>query len=636
MINLIIRDLDSVYNCIKDSMMRTIILIISIVQSFTQPAITPPARVPVAQKFNRPLHLYNHYTNPMPNTQLTLCGNGILNTKEDYVAINVLGNAVDEECDDGNRRDGDGCSADCMDVDSMVSPCRVPTGTNIKYISMDGVTGSLYWVTGDNQIQKMDVSASGVSATTVTSQLVDSMMVYNATIYRYYNNQLVYNGKSIQAPFGLWVTLSKEPIFVIRESAYIRAVNCVKDIVLSVSYSGPDFDTCVATDTGGAAITCRGPNGVYTFAITVKMEDNTYSFASMTVAYRAYFGAVTNGTLLDQWTNALLRFKEGRLMEFPLPRKSMSNIVDSRVARIKSIMLSTTAFAVSKSNIRSLLSPSTPDAFYTTEWQGIGDRSVINVLRNTDPRCFEGEPCYLNVSTPMFTTMPMVVQHPFTMAFFILIEQMVWYVGRRGTRITIDTNWCLPYELKACPVGQWGNIDRACAPCPNPLPPNASNAERIQCAYSAPTNRRRLLATNTLTVRAVIVGPSDALLTTTFPAFSGETVTVRNGEVRIVTTNAAGALQRLNTAIYTNSWQTTTNPEVIYEGPTNSSSSDSGMSTTLIIVIALLAVAFVLGLCGLGYYNNWWTTWWTAGSVTSGGRYAVLDVRLLHEAGDSY
>ena len=178
-------------------MMRVTIFIICIAQTLAQPAIIPPARVPVAQKLVRPLYLYSHYTSPMPNTQLTLCGNGILNTKEDYMAINVPGNAVDEECDDGNRRDGDGCSADCMDVDSMVSPCRVDTGTNIDFIAIDSVTGLLYWATVDNRIQRVDVTASGVSATTVTSQPVDSFMVYNGLIFTYGSNQLIYNGKTI-------------------------------------------------------------------------------------------------------------------------------------------------------------------------------------------------------------------------------------------------------------------------------------------------------------------------------------------------------------------------------------------------------------------------------------------------------
>lgn len=620
--------------------MRIIILLMFVGEISAQisilPVIIPPPRVPVANRKERPpLHVYNHYINPMPNTLLTLCGNGILNKKEDYMALNVPGNAVDEECDDGNRKDGDGCSADCMDVDSMVSPCRVPTGTNIKYVAIDSITGSLYWVTGDNRIQKMEVTASGVSANTISSQLVDSMMVYNDMIFTYYNNQLVYQGKTLQAPFGLWVTLGKEPIFICREATYVKVINCVKDIVLTEYYTGVNFTTCVATDTNIVSITCRGPTGIYSFRITTKLSDSTYSFASMTVTYNAYMGAIT-GAPLAMWANTLQRFYESKTNEFALPRKPISNTVQSDVLRTRLVVIGTNAFVVQKSNIRALLSPTTTGVFQSTEFQGIGDRNIINIMRYQDPQCYEGEACYLNSTMPLFTSVSIVLQHPITMAFFIMVEQMLWYVGRRGTRISIDTDWCLPYEIKACPVGQWGNIDRACAPCPNPLPPNASHAERIQCAYSAPTVGRRLLATNTLTVRAVIVGPSDALLTSTFPAFSGETVTVRNGEVRIVTTNAAGALQRLNTAIYTNSWQTTTNPEVIYEGPTNSSSSDSGLSTTLIIVIAVLAAAFVLGLCGLGYYNDWWTRWWTSGTVVASGKYAVLDVRLLHDTGESF
>ena len=32
---------------------------------------------------------------------------------------------ANEECDDGNRLDYDGCSADCMHMDLWVSPCEL-------------------------------------------------------------------------------------------------------------------------------------------------------------------------------------------------------------------------------------------------------------------------------------------------------------------------------------------------------------------------------------------------------------------------------------------------------------------------------------------------------------------------------
>jgi cysteine-rich repeat protein len=84
---------------------------------------------------------FRRYQEPLgyPNF-LPLCGNGVLNTKADYVAMYANGYPLldvsgrvpgvsvkimaDEACDDGNRFDGDGCSADCMDADLFQSVCE--------------------------------------------------------------------------------------------------------------------------------------------------------------------------------------------------------------------------------------------------------------------------------------------------------------------------------------------------------------------------------------------------------------------------------------------------------------------------------------------------------------------------------
>lgn len=79
---------------------------------------------------------------------MPLCGNGRIDTKEDYLAYNAqlpvskaqllhmpqeattgalynLSIVANEECDDGNRIDFDGCSADCMYMDLMTSACEL-------------------------------------------------------------------------------------------------------------------------------------------------------------------------------------------------------------------------------------------------------------------------------------------------------------------------------------------------------------------------------------------------------------------------------------------------------------------------------------------------------------------------------
>ena len=114
------------------------------------PALSPDARV------GRPL-AYN--TSFMP-----LCGNGRVDTAADYARYyatppptktdwiltkgsltsanptsttpTTVQMLVDERCDDGNRIDGDGCSADCMDYDAVVSPCEIAVDRPLVYEDM--------------------------------------------------------------------------------------------------------------------------------------------------------------------------------------------------------------------------------------------------------------------------------------------------------------------------------------------------------------------------------------------------------------------------------------------------------------------------------------------------------------------
>jgi len=87
-----------------------------------------------------------------PSTFLPLCGNGKIDTVQDYQALPTssytlvlpasplgcggqgesvaLTLSANEECDDGNRLDFDGCSADCMHADLWISSCELSTEIN--------------------------------------------------------------------------------------------------------------------------------------------------------------------------------------------------------------------------------------------------------------------------------------------------------------------------------------------------------------------------------------------------------------------------------------------------------------------------------------------------------------------------
>lgn len=74
---------------------------------------------------------YGRTSVPLNASILPLCGNGRIDSKADYTAYytarGITGPRLlaDEACDDGNRLDYDGCSADCVDRDALISPCEL-------------------------------------------------------------------------------------------------------------------------------------------------------------------------------------------------------------------------------------------------------------------------------------------------------------------------------------------------------------------------------------------------------------------------------------------------------------------------------------------------------------------------------
>ena len=98
---------------------------------------------------------FYHMVTPLDSRILPLCGNGLVDAQADYEAyystqprdgfsLNLANFSnidrtyyastiqsrnfrivADEVCDDGNRLDGDGCSADCLEFDAMLPSCQL-------------------------------------------------------------------------------------------------------------------------------------------------------------------------------------------------------------------------------------------------------------------------------------------------------------------------------------------------------------------------------------------------------------------------------------------------------------------------------------------------------------------------------
>ena len=153
-------------------------------------------------------NVFRRYHEPLgyPNF-LQLCGNGVLNTKADYEAmyevakfetgmgfLNVSNRVpgalvrimVDEVCDDGNRLDGDGCSADCMSADLFQSVCEVASDELIEAMALDSSSGDVY-ISTSKAVGRVEVGLRGLFTNWNASKsfAVDAMVVSGSNIFMY-------------------------------------------------------------------------------------------------------------------------------------------------------------------------------------------------------------------------------------------------------------------------------------------------------------------------------------------------------------------------------------------------------------------------------------------------------------------
>lgn len=124
---------------------------------------------------------------------LPLCGNGVIDRKNYSYQVTLPGNkisgagsfdpvnitvAIDEVCDDGNNLDGDGCSSDCMDLDSWVSSCELHVDEKHTYedVLFDD-NGTLYFSAADG-IYEMHPTLSHMASVLIAPKLFAATNMY--------------------------------------------------------------------------------------------------------------------------------------------------------------------------------------------------------------------------------------------------------------------------------------------------------------------------------------------------------------------------------------------------------------------------------------------------------------------------
>ena len=162
----------------------------------------------------------SYFKKDLPFPIMPLCGNGRLDKRDDYekyfanlgfgdvfqvprrvisgqseegevVGLKIV---VDEACDDGNRRDGDGCSADCLVRDKIDSSCEIavrwPNNNNNATVSYEeiGISQSVPYVVVGDGIYRLDVGLTAMTPTLLARKSFSAhamTIVNDATMYIY-------------------------------------------------------------------------------------------------------------------------------------------------------------------------------------------------------------------------------------------------------------------------------------------------------------------------------------------------------------------------------------------------------------------------------------------------------------------
>ena len=130
----------------------------------------------------RPLLQQNISRPPICPDLLPLCGNGVID-KKNYSHSKIIPGrtitlAIDEVCDDGNNLDGDGCSADCMDMDSWVSSCELRVDMKRVYEDVAFDENGTMFYSSANGIYEVHPTLSHMASTLVVPKTVAVANMY--------------------------------------------------------------------------------------------------------------------------------------------------------------------------------------------------------------------------------------------------------------------------------------------------------------------------------------------------------------------------------------------------------------------------------------------------------------------------
>ena len=525
---------------------------------------------------------------------MPLCGNGVRNTKDDYrryYATNAplmltramlmpdehmseaIGSTpvnmtllIDEVCDDGNRLDFDGCSADCLTLDLWTTPCEIQldkikwpledlafNGTHMIVSAADGIYRLVQRTSAEMSLELWGSKSFSVSDIKMLGPVLFLYSPQTHSVYTFGDSgpqlliqldlldtsSAVFTSDGFLATYGttgtiVLVDLPNRRVHLRCDSG-LQLVDCM---YLSVT------SDLVHLQCGRVAIILTAASGcVKTFTnqgsspsknLWADLITATVSASKREIiSYQAEYTLTDPSIVLNMF---YMRFYSplGMFGEVPLgsPRAFVTPGLDV-------LTLST---YVSYWKLFQFIADNTPCSFSfcpfdlntgydvlqqlpptTSDWNDLIDTQVQHVaslynlttlqqihsnaslyqeLLGAFARKFKQKTA--NVAVKRF------FQHPVSGHLWLVRNDSLFMLSKSGVRVELPNGRCLPSDIALCPPCYWAHSGSPCQPCT--LSGNSSDwVWSVKCAECNTTGKRMLRQTDLSSIRFTIMSNIEAV-----------------------------------------------------------------------------------------------------------------------------
>ena len=579
---------------------------------------------------------YHNFVIPLANAFMPLCGNGRIDSIADYesyfnrsdhirlmvptarlsddaTGVTEVQLGMAEVCDDGNRLDGDGCSADCLYFDSLVSACDIALPSELTAIEDFVFFGDKAVVATKDALYEVSGGLAKATLLAPKSVTVHAMLPFRgelwvfaeSAVYVVHAGLLERNFTVTTSDDGYLLEQGGKLYLVCKDTSHIWLWDvAAKELVSSLSGNAPPVIAYMLVNS----------------VLVVLMEGNLKALVSLGE------GAVTftpnEQSMADYWQTASnacftpfinieTSIRNVSLKYIPLTVSSLQGNIG-----FKSRMLSPVIYAEAMTGPRWLLNVSeSKDArvlyFGANGFDTCIDYSVLKGgLIKQSPTYLETLTSAVNYSTSelwpsqfaalaatlkqKIKRVKRLIENPTTKSLWVLQGGVLKDISRRGVQVDLNGH-CVPTCAGLCPACHWSPDCGACVPCPR-FAPRFSEALEWQlqcqpCVTATGLARRRLLIAGSDNFIAFAVMGSQAEVEA---AFLGCTATPRDGrfvDVEVpATADPQAAMRSVNLRLQ--AFQIVTRPRLVLH--LDSGASPQHAITAALIISLLVALSYVL------------------------------------------